>query len=258
MFRFNAGYFYDLRGHLQAIIDLREGQPISEVSQGLIAASGAVETAVGQDIIPLKTAAPAGRRLMSAIRDVLSKAPSVDGSPATLSRADVLTLGYAFMEYNVVLRNELAIMDTYALLPKGIYSVFQLAEQAEAMLSSDVRTKIPDSAVANVKQAGKCLAFEVSTAAAFHMLRATETVVIEYLSTLAGAPIAPKSRSWGTYIRLIEARGGDKKIVAMLKQIKDLHRNPIMHPEDMLGTDEAVAVFGIATSAIAAMAKLLP
>jgi hypothetical protein len=67
------------------------------------------------------------------------------------------------------------------------------------------------------------------------------------------------SRNIGVYLNAMkQARKGDEKILASLKQMTDLHRNPLIHPEVILTPEEAIATLGIARSAIAAMLVVLP
>ncbi len=51
------------------------------------------------------------------------------------------------------------------------------------------------------------------------------------------------------------ASGADSKVTAALDQIRDLHRNPLMHPEDTLTLPEADALFGLAEAAIVAIIR---
>ncbi len=51
---------------------------------------------------------------------------------------------------------------------------------------------------------------------------------------------------------------GSAKVLSCLQQIKDLHRNPLMHPEETLTLEEAISLFGICQSAISAMLKEIP
>ncbi|WP_416193440.1 hypothetical protein [Nitrobacter sp. TKz-YC01] len=57
---------------------------------------------------------------------------------------------------------------------------------------------------------------------------------------------------------LRQSKKGDEKILAALKQMTDLHRNPLIHPEVILTTDESIATLGIARSVITAMLAVLP
>jgi hypothetical protein len=38
---------------------------------------------------------------------------------------------------------------------------------------------------------------------------------------------------------------GHPKVLAVLIQIKDLHRNPLIHPEESLSTEDAIGVVGL-------------
>lgn len=63
----------------------------------------------------------------------------------------------------------------------------------------------------------------------------------------------------GEYLRILDENDdGDKKVRAVLRQIKDLHRNELMHPDVTLDMDEALNLWGIAQSAIASMLPSLP
>jgi hypothetical protein len=76
---------------------------------------------------------------------------------------------------------------------------------------------------------------------------------------MTGGKAPPKVRNIGVYVNAMRQSGhGDPKILAVLKQMADLHRNPLIHPETVLTTDEALAILGIARSAVTAMLAVLP
>lgn len=60
-------------------------------------------------------------------------------------------------------------------------------------------------------------------------------------------------RNWGTYIKNLRKCGANEKILTALEQLKDLHRNPIIHPEAQIGIEEALSFMGITESVISAM-----
>jgi len=75
---------------------------------------------------------------------------------------------------------------------------------------------------------------------------------------MEGKPL-PSNRNLGNYIKeMSDAGKGDRKVLAALKQIKDHHRNELMHPEERLTLDEAIGLMGITQSAIVAMLKEIP
>jgi hypothetical protein len=104
-------------------------------------------------------------------------------------------------------------------------------------------------------QAGKCIAFDVPTAAAFHLLRGTEVVIKDYYDLIVPGPKqAPlKMRNWGTYIRLLKNHGGDDKVIALLTHLKDVYHNPVFHPEEMYSDERVQVLFGLCVSAVIVM-----
>ncbi|HXH50526.1 MAG TPA: hypothetical protein VNM47_14375, partial [Terriglobia bacterium] len=104
-------------------------------------------------------------------------------------------------------------------------------------------------------QAGKCLLFDTSTAASFHLLRATEAVVRRYYKALTGVEPKLKFRNWGAYIKVLREKGANQKITQHLWHVKENYRNPILHPEANVSPDEAQVLFGVCVSAIFLMAN---
>lgn len=162
-------------------------------------------------------------------------------------------------EFQTVLSAELQTLATYHVTQKGIYSTTGLIEEAEKILPEPVLKKINTDIVEEIRQSGRCLAFDVATASAFHMMRATESVIHKYYLQVCKPKSEKKLDSWGAYIAKLEQSQDPqvKEVVAMLQQIKDQHRNLIMHPEIVLSPDEAFTLFEIAKGAIIAMADQL-
>lgn len=139
----------------------------------------------------------------------------------------------------------------YLVDQKGAYLTADLIERAEIIFSERVRKELSEAAIQDVRQAGKALVLELPTAAGFHMLRATESVIRAYYKAVVGK--LPKSRNWGVYVKDLKAKGADAKVVGVIDQLRELHRNPLMHPEETLSEDEAIVIFGLAQSVIVAM-----
>lgn len=140
---------------------------------------------------------------------------------------------------------ELQQHDTYAVSQKGIYSTGELIERAENIFSDAVRALMPPEAIADIKAAGQCLAFDLPTGAGFHILRCIETMIVQYMKVVGATVEKESQRNWGTYISKLKDAKADEKVVATLDQIRDLHRNPTLHPEVFLNLDEALALLGV-------------
>lgn len=131
---------------------------------------------------------------------------------------------------------ELQTFAAYQVSQKGIYSTADLVDRAENVFAEDVRSLIGQTARDDVNQAGRCLALDLPTASGFHIMRATETVLKAYGKQFQ---TKPKTRNWHSYITALKATNASPKALAVLDQIRDLHRNPTLHPEVVLSSEEA-------------------
>jgi hypothetical protein len=142
----------------------------------------------------------------------------------------------------------------------SLYFVPQrLAYDTRTLLDDAVRAFIapailPDEAKADIMEAGRCLAFQLPTAVAFHMLRATEGVIRLYLWLLGG--VIPEEPNWQKYIDAVGATGkAPRHTVARLHRLRDLERNQLMHvtTRPLLTIEEGAELFEYAKDAINAM-----
>lgn len=164
----------------------------------------------------------------------------------------------AARKFEELFKAELAVADAYFVAPKGGYNTIKLITDATALFPPDLAKKAPE-AIPDITEAGRCLAFELGTSAGFHLFRAVESVLRQYWDHVSGKQARPKQRSLGVYLAAMEKHScGDPKIIAALKQIKDLHRNVLIHPEETLTVEDAINLMGIVRSAIAAMIAPLP
>ncbi len=156
-------------------------------------------------------------------------------------------------EFQTVLSAELSTLEAYQVSPKGIYSTSALVDHAEDGFSDEVRVVLNNQAkqtIEDTNQAGRCLALDLPTASGFHIMRAAETVLKAYRVSFGATT---RGRGWGAYIAALKATAASPKVLGILDQIRDLHRNPTIHPDIVLSPDEAVELFAIAQSAISAM-----
>ena len=120
-----------------------------------------------------------------------------------------------------------------------------------------MRTQIPNEAMDDIKQAGRCIAFDIPTAAAFHIIRATETVILQYYNKLGGKSIKPKMRNWGAYINALRSCKADQRITGFLDHIREEYRNPVLHPETMVESEQVQVFLGVCVSAIIQMIQAI-
>ncbi len=104
------------------------------------------------------------------------------------------------------------------------------------------------------------MAFDLPTAAAFHLHRLNEIVLRTYFNAVAPGVKHPDSRTIRAYIDAMKNQGlNNKKVQSALASLNSLHRNPVMHPEQSLDNlDEAIALWGSVNACVVHMLKEIP
>ena len=173
-----------------------------------------------------------------------------------------MTLILSLVEkFEHALAAELNRAPTYLAGKRGIYSTYELAENAREIFSKELQAVIPQTAQNEFNLAGRALVFSLGTAAAMHMLRAIELTLRPYYEMFAGA-VGKGERNYAAYLKklgsLAEDEGQgfkpDKRVVQMLAQIKEHYRNPVVTAESSVSLDDALALFNMASALITLMA----
>jgi hypothetical protein len=150
------------------------------------------------------------------------------------------------------------ILHSYFVTQKGGFDTVSLLAFGENLFPPDLVSKVPE-AIFDCREAGKCLAYELPTSCGFHVFRATETVLRKYYLQVSGSKTLPKVRSIGVYLNaMTQKKVGDEKVIFSLRQMADLYRNPLIHPDAVLTQEDAIGVFGLARSAISGMLSVIP
>ncbi|HEY2855683.1 MAG TPA: hypothetical protein VGJ18_22795 [Gemmatimonadaceae bacterium] len=200
--------------------------------------------------VVLEVSAPAAQKLREVLDDVL-KMHKVDGN-AVLDNAALDRFNTSVFALLNALQLELARLPTFFVTAKGVYDTRRLIEEANVAFEG-YKDRLPEEALLDTNQAGRCLAFNLPTAAGFHIARATEAVIKKYMTACGCTAPRESQRNWGSYINALRAKGADDKIVHHLDQLRQLHRNPLTHPEDTLTISEAVSLWAMCVSIIQAM-----
>jgi hypothetical protein len=212
----------------------------------------------GRVRLKLNESAPSANALRHEIETVLSvhqKDPE-----ATLDDAQVNRFNAAWSAFENALALDLGRAPLFFVGQKGIFATPLLINEADKALADEVSLVVSAPAKRDLNEAGRCLAFGMNTASGYHALRAVEKVLREYYevatgsSTVSGKPL--NESAMATVINGIQAsKKGDAKVLSVLDQLRDLHRNPINHPDVFLEAAEALELFNICTSALSAMAR---
>ena len=259
MQRLNTDYFYKLGWKVDPIGEISPETTRFNTYVKLIWARAALVDFISEPIVPAPLSKTAARGLVEAIDVVM---PAKEELPKDMDAAigtSVASLEERLRQFEAILAAELQQLETFVTAQKGIFDTKSLVDNAENMFSNDVRSWLSEQAVTDIRQAGRCLAFELSTAAGFHLARAVEDSIRKYYQEISGEAYALKKHAtWGDYIAALKKKKADEKVLNALDQMRDLHRNPISHPDVNLETDEAMMLVGLVQSAIVAMAVSSP
>jgi hypothetical protein len=261
MQRVNEFSFYDLAVRIHTLTEIPDSVKLSEIWLDWWQARDALDLIL--TLRPLSVSRGAAHKLVQAITAHVPKMWSEMSAvlatdlttEAPLQPWQIYPIKEAAKEFETVLAAECQVLDTYFISKKGVYSTADLVEHAHHHFSDAIRNELPEQTKADFDQAGKCIAFDLPTAAAFHLLRGTESVLRKYYDRVVPGEkrAAPKMRNWGAYIKLLEQHGAESQVTSLLIHLKDAYRNPVLHPEENY-TDERIQVlFGVCISAIAIM-----
>jgi hypothetical protein len=221
-------------------------------------ARGALNGLLNQSVYQVRTCHASGTELLALLNAAIEQIPHEDGTKP-MPTLEVWNIVQKAQEFEAIFRAELGITPMYYVTPKHNLDVTGLINQGHLCFPPDLVQKAPE-AIPDAQQSTKCIAFDLPTAAGFHLHRTNESVLRRYFDLVAGADNRPETRNIGDYLnKMKQLRVGDKKVLAALRDLKDLHRNPLMHPEEHIpNVSEAIALMGGVNSAMALMLKELP
>ena len=152
----------------------------------------------------------------------------------------------AIRQFEVVLDEELNAAPIFCLESVGNLSTDRLLHGGHKGYSADALSILEQRCKDEIDESGKCLAYERATASGFHILRAVEITIRQYLLRIPNFVMPPLNRqNWGEYIKLLRDNNATKVVTDALQNIKDNYRNPLMHPSDTLQLTEAVSLFSV-------------
>lgn len=127
------------------------------------------------------------------------------------------------------------------------YNLEYLLDFPEKLFSSDVFSSLPELSKYDFQESFKCIAYESPTAAAFHMLRATEGELKKlYFSFVKQKRL--KTPMWGNMVNQLQKKTRNKPssvLLEALDNIRSSYRNPTNHPEAIYTISQAEDLLGL-------------
>ncbi|MEM7121908.1 MAG: hypothetical protein AAF563_11565 [Pseudomonadota bacterium] len=162
--------------------------------------------------------------------------------------------------FETVFSAEMAEATTYYIPQRGIYDTAALIDRADDSFPSKLQQFISEKSKEDWRAAGRCLALNLCTASGFHVVRAVEATLESYYQAFTNQPGATRV-GWHDYLKDLEglpqgtSPEPNPKVLAVIRQMKDDYRNPVVHPRVVLTEADARMLFNNGESALIGMAQ---
>ena len=153
---------------------------------------------------------------------------------------------------------ESAIKKIYV-LPNRRFNSEYLLNSPHSLFKEGVFEKLDEIAKQDIASACRCILFGEATAAAFHLLRATESVLKSYYFLHKKQRRLAKPM-WGPMVNELKAKTKNRPpetLLSSLDLIRTSYRNPTQHPEAVYEIDSAQDLFGVCLDVIGKMGREL-
>ena len=169
-------------------------------------------------------------------------------SPEKLTEADAKMLAEIMKQLRFVALAELSSKNVYIVTERR-YKPEMLLDDPSRLFGAAVWDKLSEGVQKDFSEAARCLAFERSTATAFHILRGLERLIKErYCEEVKRNRV---DLMWGAMITHLRSRKKlDKTLLDHLDNIRVNFRNPTQHPEKSYEIDEAQDLFGVSIDVV--------
>lgn len=175
--------------------------------------------------------------------------PSGDLWQKKISQFDIAMLRDALNAFETSLSIQFNQVNTYRVTAKGTHDPRKLIESSWETFGSYWKGM---SAIAQGDwvSGANCLAFALPTACGFHVVRAMEAVTVDLLKRLGKVPA---KRDFGHYVELMREAKVSAEAIDIVDQIRKHHRNPLIHPEDVLDIPMAMSLYDLCRAAIVSL-----
>jgi hypothetical protein len=160
--------------------------------------------------------------------------------------------------FEAVFRAEMQNASTYWVPKRSTHSTRDLVDAFDRTFLPELHGTIGEMALQEYRNAGRCFAFGLWTAAGYHSCRAVEAVLRPYYCTFTRKE-DKEGKTWHALIEDLEKVASDPKPIDKtlfyLRQLKDNERNPLMHVRVVLDEQDADLLLSSSKIVIVHMAR---
>lgn len=188
------------------------------------------------------------------VLDELKETPS----DARLTLAQAQKLNRTVKALRQTLEAELKGVNAYVVSPKRL-DVERLVTDVASLFAPEVFSSLSEIAQYDLNEAAKCIAFERPTAAAFHLMRATEESLRRYYCHFVRRDRLDPML-WGPMVQALQKHRRAKVNDTLHKNLDNIRvsfRNPTQHPDKVYDIQEAQDLWALAVDVINRMDRAI-
>lgn len=138
------------------------------------------------------------------------------------------------------------------------FAVDKLLDDVGSLMPVGIYVTLKDDAKLDFSEAGRCIAFEVPTAAGFHLMRGTEAVLRDFYRRIVKRDRVDPLM-WGPMTAHLKKRkdAPDEVLMNNLDSLRRSFRNPTQHPEKVYDVDEAQDLMALSFDVVTRMQRHL-
>lgn len=268
MIRVDANYLYVVGSQVHPLSEFRaydspgfKATSYEDARFPLLIAESALEGLLTRSIFNLHLCGQAGNVLLSSVKTLKAKIEGMerDELSSVLDFMDAYSITSSLTAFEAVLGAELSQLPLFVATRKAGFDTSVLIDGGFFCFPAEIYKKSPE-AIPDLAAGTKCIAFDLPTAAGFHLHRANEAILRRYWDAVTNGQARPKSRNMGDYLaEMDKINVGNPNVKAALRHLKDFHRNPLVHPEHSLDSvDDAIALMNGIHTVIVYMLKEMP
>jgi hypothetical protein len=244
------GYFF-FGTAVRYLQDAKDGYKVS----GTGAILDNIDTCLNQlDELGLKVTKNAAWELIQ----FRSELAAIEDKSSVLSKEQSNKLKRICYPLRSTLEAELLTLEAFVVTPKRL-DIDKLLNDVGSLISPGVFSVLPEITQYDLMEAGKCIAFDRPTAAAFHLLRGTEAVLRHFYCTLLHKkPVS--DLMWGNMVQELRNRQKTKKYTTLYNNLDNIrlsYRNPTQHPDAIYDIHEVQDLAPLCFEVITRMTKIL-
>lgn len=160
-----------------------------------------------------------------------------------VTQEEVSSYFFAKDEFEKAFDRDHRKLHVFTITNRALFDTDTLLQTPEEAFPERLRPFVPAQVMEDLRQASRCLVFDVPTASAFHVCRGTESLMLHYYEKLAGKAWEWSQRDWAKYNAKLVELGAPKAITDRLEEIRKQDRNAYIHPDKNVSLEEVPFLF---------------